>query len=113
MNRRAPAIEFDLSRIGADQAFLVFRLKFMRVLSQCLEVRYTVVARSGSEHIMKNERAQCCVSAGASTADGHAFAVDVASGVKVTSGVNAVVHVNDAPISLQPFTIRSAISRAS
>jgi len=79
VDRRPLVIHSPGRRIGTDQPIEVARLELVGVDGQGLTVRDPVVGRAGREVVMKNERAQRRVPAGAAAANRQPLAVDFAT----------------------------------
>src|SRR5436190_21119806 len=106
-------VEFGGLRIRPDKAIFISRFEFVRVLSQGLQIRNTVVTRPRGEDIVKNQSAQRGVSAGASSANGHAFTIDIVALLQISTRIDAVLNTDDTPAPRLPVAIAAAIARAS
>ena len=85
----------------------------MRILGQRFEIADAVVAGTGSEDVAKCERAERRVAAGAAAAYGQPIAVNFAALREIARALDAVIDIDDAPASVQPFSIGAAVARAA
>ena len=69
IDRRTVEINLLCLRIGADQSIKITRFEFVRVFRERGEIAHAVVACAGFEAIVKRQRAQRRISAGAATAN--------------------------------------------
>jgi hypothetical protein len=92
------------------QFVAVAGFEFVRVCNQRLDVADSKVARTGLEHIAEGERAQHCVTTGATTGDRCSARIDEAIFREITRGVFAVFFVNQAPTAFQQITVWTSIT---
>src|SRR6059036_1179960 len=113
MDGRTPAVKVCGLRIGSDESLFISRLELVRVLGEDGQIGNAEIAGTGRENFVKDERAQCRVAAGASAANGHAIPVDVTSFLEISSSIDAILHVDDPPLALEPLTIGATVSRTA
>src|SRR5947207_2119482 len=111
--RRALEIEIAPFRIRTNQAIEIPRLKLVRLFSQGFGVTDTEVTGTGMKYFAECERAQGRVTAGAATVNHQPFIIRSALGHQVQCAVDAVVHVDDAPLVVQSFAIPATIAGAA
>jgi len=112
-NRRAFLVEVALLRVGPDQPIQVARLELVGILRHCFQIANPKVACASLENVAEGERAERGVTARAAAANGQPILVNRAPLHKVARAVHTVVHVHDAPLSLQPLTIGPAVAGAA
>src|SRR5262249_42621402 len=113
IERRALAIERFALRVGADQPNKVARLEFMRVARRRRDVADAVIAGAAAKYVMKHQRGERRVAACATAADHHAFRIDKPALDEEPCAVDAVLNVDDAPLTLQAVAGRAAEARAA
>src|ERR1051326_351597 len=99
MDGRSLPVEFSSGGIRTNQTLFVPRLKFVCVSSQRFKIRYPKVTGAGSEHVVEHQRAKRCIPTGASATDCHSFRIDLTPLFEISSGIDAVVNIDDAPLT--------------
>ena len=98
MHRRSLPVQFGGRGIGANQTVLIARLELVSITGQRLQIGNPVVTGAGGKDIVEDKSAERCVSTRASTADGHAFSVDVTSFFQIPCGVDTVLDIHNSPL---------------
>ena len=106
-------VHFRLLRVGSDQTVQVTGLELMGILGQRFQVAHAVVAGPGGEHVPEGQRGQGGISSGAAAVDGQPLTICQTLPHQVQRPVDAVVHVDDAPLSPQAFPVRPAVGGAA
>ena len=86
--------------IRAYQAIKITRLKFVRILSENLQVADAIVTCSSLKDIAKGKGTECGISAGATSSNGKSVSVNLTACYKLTCAMYTVVHIHDAPLTL-------------
>src|SRR6266550_3857129 len=113
VNRRAFDVEIAPLGIGADQSVEIARLELVGVFGQRFEIADAVVAGAGFENVTKRQRAERRVAAGAAAADCEPIAVDFAAFSKIARAVDAVVDIDDTPLTVEPFSVGASVTGAA
>ena len=113
IERRPLAIARLHFRKRPDEPIEIARLEFVGVARQRGGVAHPVIACAALEEIAKGERRQSCVAAGAAAADDDARCVHQSAFCQEFGAVHAVVHIDDAPIELEPIAVFAPESRAA
>src|SRR5439155_20003161 len=72
-----------------------------------------IVACAGSESATESERAEGRISFGASPSNGESVAIDCSGFHKIPGAIDAIIHIDNSPLPLEPFSVLSAIARTS
>ena len=99
--------------IGTDETVEVARFELVGVGCQGLGVGHAVVAGAGREVVAEGQGTQRRVPAGAAAPDDEPRAVDETFRGQVSSGIDTVVHVDDAPLASKSLAVRTAIAGAA
>src|SRR5271165_3646479 len=101
--------------IGTNQPIQVTGLEFVRVAREGLEVADAIIARASAEHfvVFRRERAERRVAAGAAAADHEPLGVSVPGLDQPARAGDAVLDVDEAPLSFEPQPIRAAVAGAA
>jgi hypothetical protein len=104
-----------IQRIGSDQPIQVAGLKFVRVARKGLEVADTIVAGAPAEGLLAlgSQCAKRRVTAGAAAADHEPPGVGVSLLDQDAGAGDAVLDVDNAPSTLEPKPVRTAIAGAA
>ena len=71
------------------------------------------MAGAGFESVTESERAKCGISARASAPNRKAVTVDVSVLDEISGAIDTVIDIYDAPLSLESFSIFTAVARAA
>ena len=77
----------------------------MRIFRQRGEIAHAVITGARFETIVKRQRTQRGVTARAAAADDESIPVDIVAFQQIARGVDAVGHVDYAPVVIKPTTI--------
>src|SRR6266550_8197892 len=110
VNRRAFDVEIAPLGIGADQSVEIARLELVGVFGQRFEVADAVVAGAGFENVTKRQRAERRVAAGAAAANRQAISIDFAAYRKIKCAIDAIVDIDNTPLTVEPFSVRSPVA---
>src|SRR5262245_44322708 len=110
MNRRAFHVKISPFGIRTDQAVEITRLEFVGVPCQSFQIADSIVAGAGFEEVTESQRAEGCVSSGASSSVGKSVAVDVSTLDKIACAIYAVIHIDDTPSTLEPLSVCATVT---
>src|SRR5215831_2458758 len=113
INRRPFAIARLHFRKRPDEPVEISRFEFVGIARQCCGVADAVIACSALEEIAKGERREGSVAASTAAADDNAPCVHQSPLHQEFGAVHAVVHIDDAPIELQPLAVFAPETRAA
>src|SRR5207237_1961095 len=113
MNRRARSVDISVFRPAADQALVVHRLELVGVVVKRLEVTDPKMAGAGFEEVAARHRPQYGVATGTAAGDRDAVTVNQAAVDQITGALDGVVHVDDAPLSVEALTILASVTGAA
>ena len=97
-------------RVGGNQPVQVAGLELVGVLGQGRQVADPVVAGPGPEYIPEGEGGQGGIAAGAAAVNRQTRLVHRSLPDQVQCPVNAVIHVHDAPASLEPVPVGPSVA---
>src|SRR5258708_33276485 len=89
------------------------RLEFVRVAGQGLEIGDAVIARAGPEDVVEGQGGEGGVAAGAAAADHQAVRVGASGADEVTSAIDTILDIDDAPLSIETVAIGAPIAAAA
>src|SRR5437588_9644066 len=112
MNRRARDVEIAPLGIRADQVVRILRFELVRIQLERFEIANAVVAGAGLEIVTKRQGAQRRISAGAAAIDHRSILIDIAALRQELRAINAIVDIDNAPGTVEPFAIRAAVAGA-
>src|SRR5690606_38902035 len=98
---------------ATDQRIQIARLELVRVAGQRADVADAKIARAGPEEVVEGQGAEGGVAAGAAAANRHTVAVRAPPAHQIAGAVNAVGHVQYAPVALQLFAVFAPVTGAS
>ena len=99
--------------VRSDQGVQVARLELVGLLGERLEVADAVVAGADLEHVFERQRREGRVSPGAASAHYETVAVHFALSHEVERGVDAVVDIHDAPLSVESTPVLGSVAGAA
>src|SRR5215471_455228 len=91
---------------------IVSRLELMPVRLQRFKVADSIITRSRLKHVGERQRCQRRIAPRASSPDDEPVTIREAYPDQVKRGVDAIVHVHDAPLSVQALAIGPPIAAA-
>src|SRR6516165_9215791 len=106
--RRAFAIALFFLRIGSNEPIEIARFELVGIARERSRVAHAVVACAALEEIPKHERRKRRVASGAAAGNDDALVVDGALAGQEFRAVDAVIDVDDAPVSIEPLPIGAA-----
>src|SRR5579875_477276 len=86
------------------------RFEFVIFTLQRFLVADSIMARAGFEDIAEGERAERCIATRAAAGNGQPVPIHKAAFHQVARAVYAVIHIDDAPLSLESLAISAAIA---
>src|SRR5438093_11209052 len=113
MNRRSFNIEITSFRIRADESVKIARLEFIRVLGQRFQIADAIMAGAGLEGVAERQRAEGRISSGASPSNGESVAIDCSGFHKIPGAIDAIIYIDNSPLTFKSFSVLSAIARTS
>ena len=104
IDRRTINVSLMVLRVGSDQPVQVMRLEFVRIARKGNQIAHSVIACSSAKRslMLRGQSAQRGIAASAATTDHEALRVGVPIRYQMTSTVDAVLNVKNAPLPLQP-----------
>src|SRR5258708_24232789 len=89
------------------------RLEFVCVAGQGLEIGDAIIARAGPEDVVEGQGGEGGVAAGAAAADHQALRVGASGADEVTRAIDAILDIDDAPLSIETIAIFAPIAAAA